>query len=90
LEKRLREGHLIAGRYPLGAWNEILLHVTPPQEADDTEHEAHLTGSRALHFVRCHLRIRLGQLELVSAHWRGDAGLGIRRSRYRLEGNIAC
>jgi hypothetical protein len=90
LEKRLRERNLIVGRFPLQGWTEIVLHVTPPRQAGEAEHEAHLTGSRALHFVRCHLRIRLGQLELVSAHWRGDAALGIKQSRYRLEGSVAC
>lgn len=71
------------GKFPLHAWTEIRLEVAKPTEIDDGEpHEAHLTGRRALHFCRAHLRVRLGQLEYVSPHWRGDPALGIKQSRY--------
>jgi hypothetical protein len=73
------------GKFPLHAWTEIYLQVSKPPEIDDGEpHEAHLTGQRALHFCRKHLRVRLGRIEYVSAHWRGDPALGIKRSRYTL------
>jgi len=82
LERRLTRG-LGAGKFPLHAWTEILLQVSKPVDIDDGEpHEAHLTGRRALHFCRKHIRIRNGQLEYVRAHWRGDPALGIKRSRY--------
>lgn len=82
LERQLTRG-LAGGKFPLHAWTEIKLQVAKPVEIDDGEpHEAHLTGRRALHFVRKHIRIRLGQLEYVSAHWRGDPSIGIKRSRY--------
>lgn len=71
------------GKFPLHAWTEIKLQVAKPTDIDDGEpHEAHLTGRRALHFCRKHIRIRNGRLEYVSAHWRGDPALGIKRSRY--------
>lgn len=83
LEKRLRKAGV--GKFPLHAWTEIKLHVAKPIEIDDGEpHEAHLTGRRALHFVRKHIRIRLGKLEYVSAHWRGDPAIGLKRSRYQV------
>lgn len=82
LERRLARG-LGAGSFPLQAWTEILLRVSKPVEIDDGEpHEAHLTGRRALHFCRKHIRIRNGKLEYVSAHWRGDPAIGIKQSRY--------
>lgn len=82
LERRLVK-HFAGGKFPLHAWTEIKLEVAKPIEIDDGQpHEAHLTGRRALHFVRKHIRIRLGQLEYVSAHWRGDASIGIKQSRY--------
>lgn len=85
LERQLTRG-LAGGKFPLHAWTEIKLQVAKPVEVDDGEpHEAHLTGQRALHFVRKHIRIRLGQLEYVSAHWRGDPSIGIKRSRYIVE-----
>jgi hypothetical protein len=73
------------GKFPLHAWTEIELKIAKPTEIDDGEpHEAHLTGRRALHFCRAHLRIRLGRLEYVTSHWRGDPALGIKQSRYKL------
>lgn len=84
LEKQLTRA-LGAGKFPLHGWTEIKLEINKPPEIDDGEsHEAHLTGRRALHFCRKHIRIRYGQLEYVSAHWRGDPALGIKRSRYTL------
>lgn len=73
------------GKFPLHAWTELQLKVAKPVEIDDGEpHEAHLTGRRALHFCRKHIRIRRGKLEYVSAHWRGDAAIGIKQTRYRV------
>jgi hypothetical protein len=83
LERQLVAQRGNVGKWPLQGWSELVLKVRPPN-IDDTDHEAHLTGARALHFCRAHLRIRLGRLELVSAHWRGDAVLGIKQTRYRL------
>ena len=73
------------GKFPLHAWTEIKLEVAKPAHIDDGEpHEAHLTGRRALHFCRKHIRIRFGRLEYVTAHWRGDPAIGIKRSRYKV------
>lgn len=86
LQRKLAKAHGGVGKYPLHAWNEVVLEVTPPRVDDGEPHEARLTGGKALHFCRAHLRIRLGRLELVSAHWRGDPALGMKQSRYRVEG----
>lgn len=85
LERALVRARSMVGKFPLHAWTEILLRVSPPKDASgEASNEAHLTGQRALHFCRAHLRIRMGKLERVSAHWRGDAALGIKQSRYRV------
>lgn len=91
LERELLKRQKVIGRFPLHAWTEIVLDVTPPKEAEGQhEYEAHLTGRRALHFVRAHLRIRDGKLQFVKAHWRGDAALGIKQSRYTVKGKKAA
>lgn len=85
LQRKIAASRGMIGKFPLKAWTELKLEVTPPRDAsNDGEHEAHLTGGKAYHFCRCHLRIRLGQLELVSAHWRGDPALGIKQTRYAI------
>lgn len=84
LERKLTRG-LGVGKFPLHAWTEIKLDISKPTEIDDgLPHEAHLTGRRALHFCRAHLRVRSGQLQFVKAHWRGDPAIGIKQSRYKI------
>lgn len=83
LQRELARANGMNGKFPLHAWTEIKLEVRPPQQQEGSQ-EIRLSGAKALHFCRAHLRVRLGKLELVSAHWRGDASLGIKRSRYRL------
>lgn len=81
LEKRIAKK--FGGQFPLHAWHEIKLEVTKPTEIDDGEpHEAHLTGERAFHFCRAHLRFKNGRVEFVTAHWRGNRNRGIRNARY--------
>lgn len=85
LERRLLKQQAALGHFPLHAWTEIKLEVTPPEDASGSpSSEAHLTGRKALHFCRAHLRVRNGRVEIVRGHWRGDASLGIKRSRYRV------
>jgi hypothetical protein len=76
----------LIGKFPLHAWTEIILKVAPPDErTGEPASEAHLVGEKCLHFVRTFLRVRMGQLEYVESHWRGNPALGMKRSRYRLE-----
>lgn len=85
LEKKLRRSAKFGVQFPLHAWTEIKLNIAKPIEIDDgLPHEAHLTGARALHFCRAHLRIKNGKIEFVTHHWRGNAAHGVRNSRYRL------
>lgn len=85
LERDLVRAKKTVGNFPLHAWTEIKLEVCDPRDASrDPSTEAHYTGMRALHFCRAHLRVRLGKLEIVRSHWRGDGSLGIKQSRYRL------
>lgn len=83
LERDLIQRRAVVGRFPLRAWTEIILAVGPPTAAaDDAPDETHLTGNRCLHFVRRHVRVIGGRVTYVREHWRGDAALGIKRSRY--------
>lgn len=91
LERKLVARQKVIGKFPLHAWTEIRLEITPPKDMSGADSaEAHLTGQRALHFCRAHLRVRMGKLEVVRAHWRGDASLGIKQSRYRLTNREAA
>lgn len=85
LEKALLREQKLIGKFPLHAWTEIRLECSPPQDLSQEQgYEAHLTGKKALHFCRAHLRLRNCRVEFVKAHWRGDPALGIKQSRYRV------
>lgn len=83
LERRLTCAKGLVGKFPLHAWTELKLSVSAMmKQADGTEHEAHYTGEKCLHFCRAHLRVKNGRLEQVRSHWRGNPALGIKRTRY--------
>lgn len=85
LERRMANAKAMIGKFPLRAWTEIKIKVSDiGKRADGSIQEAHYTGERCLHFCRAHLRVRLGRLEIVKAHERGNPALGIKRTRYRL------
>lgn len=42
-------------------------------------------ASRALHFVRAHLRLVDGSYILVRPHWRGDPAVGLRKTSYEID-----
>ncbi len=85
LERRLVAALGPQGRFPLNAWTTVTLRCGAPQDrAGAPPREAHLTGQRPLHWVRAFPRVRYGKPEVVHEHWRGDASLGIKRSRYEV------
>lgn len=85
IQKRVNRSREVAP-FKLLPWTEIKLEVTKPEDIDDGEtHEGILTGKRALHFCRSHIRIKRGQIEYVTSHWRGDPALGIKQSDYRVQ-----
>lgn len=87
LERRMLAQQAVVGSFPLQAWTKILLACTPRDASGEAAAEARLTGRRCLHWVRAFTRIRNGKLEIVGAHWRGDAAIGIKRSTYELRPN---
>lgn len=85
LEARLLRKRKLIGHFPLRAWTEIKLEAFPDFVTDDGKvHRARLTGERCLHYCRAHLRIQNGMVVFVHGHWRGNAALGIKQSRYRI------
>ncbi|HYD30168.1 MAG TPA: hypothetical protein VEB64_04845 [Azospirillaceae bacterium] len=84
LQRQIARAKGMVGKFPLHAWTELKLEVRPTMVDTGEPHDAMLTGGRALHFCRAHLRVRLGRLELVHAHWRGDPALGMRQTRHKL------
>lgn len=98
LQRRLAAAKGIAGKFPLNATTEMRLHVGEAVIEDDVERTAWLSGERALHYCRAHLRIvggvvvHIGRKRIVLGgkgvqvvgHWRGNAANGMRRTRYKM------
>lgn len=82
LQRQVARARGKAGKFQLHGWTEIKLEVRPPSIETGEAQEAWLTGGRAWHFVRAHLKPSNGVF--VSAYWRGDPALGMKRTRYRL------
>lgn len=79
LQRRKETSNLVCEK-----WIEIRLGVRLSAASLRTGEPGELlTGRRAQHYVRSHLRIRLGKLEIVSAHLRGDPNAGIVHSTYK-------
>lgn len=79
---RVNKARLRQGRPALLAWSEVTLNL------DDAPHagsgDAAGGSGVALHHVRAHLRLKLGRVETVRPHWRGDAVRGIVLQRHRV------
>jgi hypothetical protein len=71
----------------LERWTEIKLgnhlRAATLRGGDVNGRTEEVGGPRAQHYVRSHLRIRLGKFEIVSAHLRGDPNAGTVRSTYK-------
>lgn len=80
---KLNKRRAAAGKPPKYSYREIRVQLGPPQERTRGPREEPV-ARRCLHFVRCHTRIKQGHMELVRAHWRGDASLGTHFPRYRV------
>jgi hypothetical protein len=82
---KLNTHRMRGGKFPLLAYSEVSVDLGKHDISTlilDTD-----GARRALHWVRAHLRFRMGQWEIVKPHWRGDPSIGIKRPAYRLTHN---
>lgn len=79
---KINNRRLRGGKFPLLSFREVRIDLSKPDisalklDSDGTR--------RPLHFVRAHLRLRLGSWEVVKPHWRGDPSIGMRNPAYKL------
>ncbi len=62
----------------------IRLDLAQPTQPGGPRPNGDSKGARKHHFCRAFLRFRLGQMELVRPHWRGDSTLGVTRPHFRV------
>ncbi len=78
LEKKLRREGM---NFPADHWTELQLECFKP--SNEGVGSETISGKKCLHYVRSFTRVRLGKLEWVTDHWRGDPALGTRHKQYR-------
>ncbi|MDP2377814.1 hypothetical protein [Reyranella sp.] len=71
-------------KLPIHASTTIRLDLTPFGADGVGTGEGRLTGPRALHWCRAHLRLQRGRIVLVKAHQRGSDEVGTREADYRI------
>ena len=81
---RLNRKRLAAGKYTYHPHHTVRLNVDRKKFVVQEGHGGD-GASRALHFVRAHLRLWKGTYILVSPHWRGDPQVGIRSTSYEID-----
>lgn len=79
---RVNKARLARERPALLSYQEVVLNL---DDATRVKHP-HVTGGDgvALHHVRSHLRLKMGRIEMVRPHWRGDPQRGIILHRHRV------
>lgn len=82
LRRKLLRAGVIDGKTRFQPWVTIKLDVQTPSEIEGGG--SRMTGTKAFHFCRAHLRLRLGKVEWVRSHWRGDANKGVVNHDYRV------
>jgi hypothetical protein len=79
---RLNRSRARSGKPPLFSHDAMTIDLGKPTASGSSEPgDGH---SRRHHFVRAFLRFRLGQMQIVRPHWRGDATLGIARPHFKV------
>ena len=71
------------GKWPLLGWKKVVLRIG--EDVQTEPNNGRLTGRRALHWVRSHLRFVNGKIVIVRAHTRGDASLGMINTKYEVK-----
>lgn len=79
---RLNKTRVSRGKEPLVTWRDV--HINLDQELTRTRTGSRGVGITALHFVRAFMRVRLGKVELVRPHHRGNPRNGIVNKRYHV------
>lgn len=81
---RLNNRRQKRGKWPLLSYSTVKVKL--PRETIDAVCGPTTGEQRPLHFVRAYLRLKQGQVELVTPHWRGNAELGIVQPKYEVTG----
>jgi hypothetical protein len=79
LARTLAQRGFMSGKFPLQGYTEVTLR---PGALIAGKGRNGTSGDRCLHFVRRHERRVHGVWTVIEPHWRGDASLGIRLTRY--------
>ncbi len=79
---RLNKSRARSGKPPLFSHDMMTIDLGRPSERG-VKHSGD-GHTRPHHFCRAFLRFRLGRMEMVRPHWRGNAAIGVRAPNFRV------
>ena len=79
---KLNKARISRGKVPLATWRDV--HINLDQEFSRKKTGNRGVGIMPLHFVRAFMRVRLGKVELVRPHHRGNSQYGVVSKRYHV------
>lgn len=90
IDKKLNLARVKRGKIPLLSWSDVTIRPDVgwvPQAV----HEEGATGEKRRHHVRTFMRLKMGKVEIVKPHWRGnrDKGYVLHRHVVRMDGEAA-
>lgn len=91
IDEKLNRSRLKRGKVPLLSWRDVTIKPDAGWVSPNKTHEEGATGERRRHRVRTFMRLRLGKVEIVGPHWRGNREKGYVQHRHvvRMDGEEA-
>lgn len=86
IDEKLNRSRLKRGKFPLLSWHDVTIRPDVGWAPRPT-HEEGTTGEKRRHHVRTFMRLKMGKVEIVKPHWRGnrEKGYVIHRHVVRME-----
>lgn len=90
VDAKLNRSRLKRGKVPLMSWRDVTIRPDAGWMSRTT-HEEGTTGERRRHHVRTFMRLKMGKVEIVKPHWRGNREKGYVQHRHvvRMDGEEA-
>lgn len=83
LRRELLRSGALKGNQRQRPWVTVTMDISTPSDIEGGG--GRMTGTKAMHFCRAHMRIiQGGRVAWVKGHWRGDASKGVHQHDYRV------
>jgi hypothetical protein len=90
IDEKLNRARVKRGKVPLLSWRDVTIRPDVGWSPKPT-HQEGSTGEKRRHHVRTFMRLKMGKVEIVKPHWRGnrEKGYVLHRHVVRMDGEEA-